>query len=52
MLEYLGLLKYDWLFALLAIILGGAVVFSASAAGLFFTWYQPGKLFRECLKSH
>jgi hypothetical protein len=46
MLEYLGLLKYDWLFALFAIILGGAVVFSASAAGLFFTWYQPIKLLK------
>jgi hypothetical protein len=46
MLEYLGLLKYDWVFALLAIILGGAVVFSASTAGLFFTWYQPGKLLK------
>lgn len=46
MLEFLGLLKYDWLFALLAIILGGAVVLSASAAGLFFTWYQPAKLLK------
>ena len=41
MLEYLGLLEYDWLFALLATVIGGGVVLSTVAAGLFFTWYQP-----------
>lgn len=46
MLEFLGLLKYDWLLALLAVVLGGSVVLSASAAGLFFTWYQPAKLLK------
>lgn len=43
-LEHLGLLKYDWLFAQTAIIIGGATVLSAAVVGLFFTWYQPQKL--------
>ncbi len=45
MLEYLGLLKYDWLIAYVAIVLGGAVVMSCAVAGLFFTWYNPEILF-------
>jgi hypothetical protein len=44
MLEFLGLLKYDWLFAQMAVALGGGVVLSMVVIGLFFTWYQPGKV--------
>lgn len=47
MLEYLGLLQYDWLFAKIAIILGGAIVLSCVVTGLFFTWYQPQNLFNK-----
>ena len=41
-LEFLGLLKYDWLFAQMAVALGGGIVLSSVVIGLFFTWYQPG----------
>ena len=44
MLEFLGLLKYDWLFAQIAVALGGGIVLSAVVIGLFLTWYQPGKM--------
>lgn len=44
MLEFLGLLKYDWLFAQMAVALGSGIVLSAVVIGLFFTWYQPGKI--------
>ncbi|MFN8432806.1 MAG: hypothetical protein U0V18_02240 [Anaerolineales bacterium] len=47
MLEYLGLLQYDWLFAKISIITGGAIVLSCVVAGLFFTWYQPQNLFNK-----
>lgn len=47
LLEYLGLLKYDWLIADIAIALGGAVVLSCATAGLFFTWYRPQNLFKK-----
>ena len=46
MLEYLGLLQYDWLFAEIAIAIGGGIVLSVVVAGIFFTWYQPQKLFK------
>lgn len=47
LLEYLGLLKYDWLIADIAIALGGAVVLSCATAGLFLTWYRPQNLFKK-----
>ena len=46
MLEYLGLLEYDWLFAQIAIVIGGVIVLSAAVVGLFFTWYQPQELLK------
>ena len=45
MLEHLGLLGFDWLIADIAIVLGGAIVLSCTAGGLFFTWYSPDTLF-------
>ena len=47
LLEYLGLLKYDWLIADMSIVFGGAIVLSCAIAGLFFTWYSPETLLRS-----
>lgn len=41
LLEYLGLLEYDWLIADSAITIGGAVVLASIVAGIFFTWFTP-----------
>ncbi|MFZ5881972.1 MAG: hypothetical protein ACOY0R_21590 [Chloroflexota bacterium] len=47
LLEYLGLLQYDWLLAQLAIAVGGGLVLALVTAGIFFTWYphrgSPGQ---------
>lgn len=41
LLEYLGLLQYDWLLAQLAIAIGGGIVLALVLTGIFLTWYPP-----------